>query len=190
MNADKPLILVKHSLPEIVENIPAREWVLSDEGRSRARKLAKKLKSYHPEIIISSMEPKAQQTAEIISEGLGLQFAMMNGIHEHDRSGVPFHSKDKFQILVRRLFEKPNMLIFGNETGAKALGRFRKSVQTILESHKGKNLVIVSHGTVISLFVSWLTGMDGYQLWKELGLPSFVVLDMLNQQLLKIENIS
>jgi len=190
MNAHKQLILVKHSLPEIVENIPAREWVLSDEGRSRARMLAEKLKSDHPEIIISSVEAKAKQTAEIISEGLGLQFGIMKGIHEHDRSGVPIHSKDEFQSLVRRFFEQPNTLIFGNETGAQALGRFRKSVQTILESHKGRNLVIVSHGTVMSLFVSWLTRMDGYQLWKKLGLPSFMVLDMLDQQLLKIENIS
>lgn len=190
MSKYRQLILIKHSLPEIIENIPAREWNLSDEGRIRALKLAEKLKPYNPEVIISSVEPKAQQTAAVIAERLGLKFTMMDGLHEHDRSGTPFYSNESFQSLVRKLFDEPHTLIFGNETGAQALGRFRESIETILESYKDNNVAIVSHGTVISLFVSWLTKMDGYRLWKELGLPSFVVLDMQNKQLLKIENIS
>lgn len=190
MSKYRQLILIKHSLPEIIENIPAREWNLSEEGRIRAQKLAEKLDSYHPEVIVSSVEPKAQQTAAIIAERLGLKSVVMDGLHEHDRSGAPFYSKETFRSLSQALFKEPEALIFGNETGAQALGRFCKSVDTILELYKDKNVAIVSHGTVISLFVSWLTRIDGYSLWEELGLPSFVVIDVQNKQLLKIENIS
>jgi len=55
--------------------------------------------------------------------------------------------------------------------------------------YDNKRMVIVSHGTVISLFVAWLTGVDGFLLWKELGLPSLVVLDEQNKTLLQVENI-
>ena len=189
MSKYRQLILIKHSLPEIIENIPAREWILSDEGRIRAQKLAEKLNPYHPEVIISSVESKAQQTAAIIAERFLLKFVAMDGLHEHDRSNSPFYSKEIFLYLVQKLFDEQNILIFGNETGTEALGRFRESVETILESYKGRNVAIVSHGTVISLYVSWLTGMDGYRLWKEMDLPSFVVLDMQKKQLLETVNI-
>jgi len=35
----KRSILLKHSLPQIMENLPAREWELSDDGRIRAQQL-------------------------------------------------------------------------------------------------------------------------------------------------------
>jgi broad specificity phosphatase PhoE len=37
-------------------------------------------------------------------------------------------------------------------------------------------MVILTHGTVLSLFVSRATGMEPFALWNRLGLPSFVVL--------------
>ena len=189
MNIARHLILVKHSLPEIVENVPAHAWELSSEGRTRVGKLAERLRQYQPEVIVSSVEPKARQTAELICENLGVDVVVMDGLHEHDRSGVPFYSKDKFQSLVQEIFEKPDVLVFGGETATQALVRFRESVELIMNLYENKRMVIVSHGTVISLFVAWLTGVDGFLLWKELGLPSLVVLDEQNKTLLQVENI-
>ena len=189
MNSAKYLILVKHSLPEILEDVPAREWHLSEEGRERVRKLAEKLLRYQPEVIVSSVEPKARETAAILAENLGLEFFEVENLHEHDRNGVPYHAKAVFQILVREFFDKPNELIFGNETANEALARFRQAVDSVWSSYTDKAIIIVAHGTVISLYVAWLTGCDGYSLWNELGLPSFVVLDIQSKTLTKIENL-
>ena len=186
----KYLILVKHSLPEVREDIPAREWTLSEEGRTRARELAGKLFSYQPEIMVSSVEPKARETASILAENLGLEFQEVAGLHEHDRSGAPYYSKNEFQTLVQEFFAKPAELIFGNETANSALGRFRQAVDVVLNSYSNKNIVVVTHGTVISLYVSWLTGCDGYVLWQELGLPSFVVLDIQSKTLIETVNLT
>jgi len=49
---------------------------------------------------------------------------------------------------------------------------------------------VVSHGTVISLFVSRLTGQPGFGIWSGLGLPCFIVLDMQSKDLIAVENIS
>jgi len=40
--------------------------------------------------IFSSSEPKAIETAEIIGNGLSLPVEIQPGLHEHDRSNVPF----------------------------------------------------------------------------------------------------
>ena len=185
----KPLILVKHSLPEIVEHVPAREWVLSEDGRQRAQRLVQRLKQYQPEVVSSSTEPKAHETARILAEGLGLGFEVYDGLHEHDRSNSPYYSKDEFHSLVQEFFKEPDVLIFGNETAGQALGRFRAAVDSLLKLYKGRVILIVTHGTVISLYVSWLSGSNGYLLWRGLSLPSFVVLDLESKSLLETVNL-
>ena len=189
MSLAKYLMLVKHSLPDVLEDVPAREWHLSEEGRVRARGLAGKLIRFQPEIIISSVEPKARETASIFAENFGLEFHEVEGLHEHERTGSSYFPKDDFQNLVREFFDKPTELIFGNETANSALARFRQAVDFVLNSYSGKNIVIVTHGTVISLYVSWLTGCDGYDLWVKLGLPSFVALDIQSKTLIHTENL-
>lgn len=186
---EKHLILVKHSLPKIVENIPAREWRLSGEGQIRAHRLAERLSCYQPEVIVSSIEPKAQETAEIVARRNNLEFHIVEDLHEHDRSKTSYLSKDEFQSSVRIFFENPNVLVFGSETADQCYIRFHQAVHSVLNTHGDKSIVIIAHGTVISLFVSRLTGISDLSLWNELGLPSFVVLDMQSNSLIERENI-
>ena len=185
----KYLILVKHSLPKIVENVPAHKWELSDAGRVRAKQLAERLNGYQPEVIVSSVEPKAKETAEIIAAKHNLGLQVVNGLHEHDRSKVGYLHRKEFQATVREFFEKPDTLVFGSETADECHARFQHAVHTILDHNLDKTVVIVTHGTVISLFVSRLTGMPDLLLWNELGMPSFVVIDVRSAALMERENI-
>jgi broad specificity phosphatase PhoE len=159
-------------------------------GRVRAGKLAGRLKPYRLGALVSSIEPKAQQTAEIISEILGLTHITVNDLHEHDRSNSPFYKKNEFRLLVRNFFKEPDTLVFGNETANQAFERFRRAVDLTLQSYTGRNTAIVSHGTVISLFVSSLTGLDPFRFWQELGSPSLIVLDLEDREMLDMENIT
>jgi broad specificity phosphatase PhoE len=186
----KYLILVKHSLPEIVKHLPAHEWHLSGDGRLRAERLADRLRPYQPELVISSTEPKAKETAEIVAAALKLEAQVVEDLHEHNRSQSPYLSKEQFEESVHRFFLNPHSLVFGNETADQAHRRFSKAAHSVLEKYKDRTIGIVSHGTVISLFVSNLIGISNYGLWKELGLPSFVVLDMSSKTLIAHENIS
>ena len=184
------LILVKHSPPEIQEDLPAREWKLSDDGRIRAGRLAERLTEYKPDWIVSSIEPKARETAEIIADKMKVEFHVMNGLHEHDRHTTTYLSKADFERSIQEFFANPEVLVFGSETADEAQKRFALAVHSILESHKDETIVIVAHGTVISLLVSRLTGLSGLSLWKELGLPSFIVIDRQSNKLLIKENIA
>jgi len=185
----KYLILVKHSLPEIVENVPAQKWELSDEGRVRAQKLAARLNRFQPEVIVSSVEPKAKQTAKIIAAKHNLELQIVKDLHEHDRSKVGYLPKDEFQGAVRRFFENPATLVFGSETADECHARFQQAVHSILDHNLDKTIVIVAHGTVISLFVSRLTRISDQLLWNDLALPSFVVIDVQAPALIERENI-
>lgn len=183
------MILVKHALPEVIESLPAREWRLSNEGRARAERLAEQLTFYQPEVIVSSTEPKAKETAEIVAGILQIELHFAKDLHEHDRSHVPYLTQDEFQISIREFFQKPGELVFGKETANQAHARFYRSVHSILQEHTNKTIAIVTHGTVLSLFVSRLTGSSDFELWNELGLPSFVVVDIKSNELITKENI-
>lgn len=183
------LVLVKHSLPEIVENVPASEWRLSVEGQARCKRLADRLARYQPNQIISSVEPKAKETAETLAAELGLSASVVEDLHEHDRNHVGYLSNEKFQESVRDFFAQPDELAFGSETADQAYQRFQVAIDTILRRFPSQTIIVVAHGTVISLYVSRFVGISALSLWKELGLPSFVVLDMQSSLLTVKENI-
>lgn len=183
------LILARHSLPEIEKDRPAHEWKLSDEGRSRAERLADDLARYRPAGLFSSPEPKALETAQILSKRLDVPVSVVDGLHEHVRSQVPFLSRMEFETAVREFFERPDAPVFGSETADAAHERFSKSVLSILAGNEDGTAMIVSHGTVMALFVSRLTGQPAFPLWSALGIPGFMILDMQTRDLIGIENI-
>lgn len=180
----KHLILVKHSVPEIEQDRPANMWRLSREGQLRAHRLAEQLESFAPEVILSSNEPKAKETAEILARHLQLGMQILPDLYEHDRSNVPYLSHEVFQTSMRNFFQKPDELVFGRETADQAYARFYQAVHSILNQNINKTVVIVTHGTVISLFVSRLTGSSDWELWNMLGLPSFVAMDLSSSTLI------
>ena len=156
------LILVKHSLPEIVEGLPAREWKLSEEGERRAEQLAHCLIQFQSETIVSSDEPKAIETAEIIGRVLSLKVKIVKGMHEQQRDNVAYLSPDLFEASVREFFKKPDQIIFGSESADQAHARFSQAVFSVLKSNVDKTVAIVAHGTVISLFVSRLVQISDF----------------------------
>lgn len=184
----KHLILVKHSLPEVVESLPAAEWRLSDEGRARARRLAERLDRFRPEVLLSSTEPKAKETAEFIASIRQLELCSLDGLREHHRDQVPFLAPGQFEASVHEFFRRPDRLVFGNETADQAHVRFSEALHSILKAHVDETVAVVAHGTVISLFVSRRVGISDFLLWSELGLPSFLVMDLESKTLVAREN--
>jgi len=183
------LVLVKHSLPEIDETKPAKEWQLGFEGRVRCKALADALMGYHPDVVISSVEPKALQTARMLVGLLDestLPRETMEGLHEHDRSEVGFLSKEEFEKRVEEFFAKPDQKVLGAESADEAHDRFARAIRAALVKHGERTMIVVAHGTVISLFVSRLAKIDPFPLWKFLDLPSYVVLSLPELNLLKI----
>jgi broad specificity phosphatase PhoE len=172
------LILVKHSLPEILPEIAANEWHLSTEGRRRCQVLGDELAGYDPDLIFSSPEPKAGETAQIIAQQLVKPLFIVPGLHEHERKTVRFTNEDQFAASVKELFKQPDALVFGEETAAQSLNRFSSALDQLISQNRDQNLVVISHGTVITLFVANICDIAPFPFWSRLDLPSFVVLSL------------
>ena len=81
----RKLVLVKHSMPEIERDKPASTWKLGDVGRHRAGVLADQLRSFSTDLIWSSPEPKAVETADILAATFDVPVKTAGGLEEHHR---------------------------------------------------------------------------------------------------------
>ena len=175
----KHLILVRHSLPTVAPSADAADWRLSDEGRARAAELAEKQAIYTPSQIASSDEPTARETAEIIAARLGGAPAVSEpDLREHDRRGAPYFDDERaFQATMARFFAAPEELIYGRETAAQARARFTAAVSRIIaQAAADRDIMVVTHGTVMALYLASVTGDDAHTLWREQALPCYAAL--------------
>jgi broad specificity phosphatase PhoE len=172
------LLLVRHAAPEVVPGVPAREWRLSDDGRRAAEALAARVTPYLPSLVATSAEPKARETAELLAARLGVPTESAAGLHEHVRDNVGYLGRERFEAAVAACFARPDELVLGRETAAQALARFSRAVEAVLAAHPAGNLAIVTHGTVMALFVAARTGRDPLPFWRGLALPDLVVLSL------------
>ena len=156
---------------------PANTWPLSEQGREATLQLAERLRPHAPDLFVSSAEPKASQTAYLLAVALDADFQTAEGLEEHHRSEVEYLAQATFEEKVRDLFRNPDKRVFGQETANQAADRFATAVKSVQRLNPRRSLAIVSHGTVISLWLERNAGADGLVTWKMLGLPSFVVYD-------------
>ena len=170
------LILVKHALPEIIPTLPANQWHLSEVGRTQCALLADQLATYAPAALVSSLEPKALETAHLVAQRMHTSVQIVDGLHEHERSNTPWLSSEEFDRAVAAFFHRPAELVLGCETAQQASERFAKTIAEVTSRYAEQNVVVFTHGTVLSLYVARATGIEPFALWKRLGLPSFVVL--------------
>ncbi|MCE2473680.1 MAG: histidine phosphatase family protein [Anaerolineae bacterium] len=183
------LVLVKHSNSDHNPLQPAADWPLTAEGLRRCRPLAQHLKPYRAKRLYSSPMPKAIQTAKRVALELNdVPLSECPLLAEHSRqSNAPYGSLAEFHARMKRLFPAPNELAFGDETAEEAKHRFRRGIESILESStKAENIVVISHGTVIVLFAAQYNPIDSFQLWQSLKMPSLVVLDLPDFRISKV----
>lgn len=171
------LFLIRHANPEIAAHVAAADWQLSDTGYERARALAATITPRGVSCIHSSVEPKAVQTAEAFGDVFGVPIVQVPGLQEHERPGVPLMPSDVFERTIETFFSRPSERVFGNESADQARRRFEQALVPLIDNSSG-DLVVVTHGTVLTLIVASKNSIDPFSFWKQLPMPSAVSLSL------------
>lgn len=167
------LLFVRHAAVIPQPTQPAHTWPLSADGRFQAAQLAPQLAQHGPTRVITSHEAKAQATGQIIAQTLRLPWSTASGLQEHDRRGVPyFANQEDWTTAVAHFFAHPDKLTLGNETAHAARERFATAVQQQLTAYPNDTLIIVTHGTVLTLFLCQHNPhLNPVTFWQKLPLP-------------------
>jgi broad specificity phosphatase PhoE len=168
------LILVRHAAPLIAPGVPPPQWGLSPEGRADAEGLAARVAALKPVAVCASTEPKAIETGRILARPLGLALDTDPAFDEHRREDWPFEPDAAVRdARMLRVLSDFGVSVDGAEVGAAAAARFAAGV----EARRARPLVIVTHGTIISLYLAWIASLEPQALWRSLKLPEALVLN-------------
>lgn len=172
------LILVRHANVAVDTAVPASEWTLSENGRSRATRLATRLRAYGPTRIATSRERKARETGARLAAALGLPCSAVDNLHEHDRTGVPFdQDRAAFERKIAALFAQPEALVFGRETAVQTRTRVETAVRLLITTYPQDTLITVTHGTAMTLLIShYNPTLNPFDWWRSLPMPCAAVL--------------
>jgi ribonuclease H / adenosylcobalamin/alpha-ribazole phosphatase len=170
------LVLVRHAQVRLDPELPPRLWRLTDEGRRDAQRLARLELIAGVDAVVTSPEPKARETAEPIAAAAGIELRVEPDLREAERGASRVDDRAGFVAQVDAwLGGRP---VPGWEAREAAASRIVAAVTRLLDEVPGE-LVLVSHGTVLSLYLAWLRGQERVDLaeWEAIPLPGLVVVD-------------
>ena len=172
------LILVRHAQPATDPCVGPSQWPLSEAGRASCAPLAEALRRYMPAALYASREAKAAETAMLTARALGTRFAPWPDLHEHRRTTNDWLSADEFRAGIEALYARPSEVVFGEESADAAHARFAAAASALVAQAPAGNLIVFTHGTVLTLLVSRAnSGIAPLAFWRRLGLPALVVVE-------------
>ncbi len=169
------LYLIRHSIVAPKPELPGPQWHLSPEGRAAAEELAAEPHWSGLHDIHTSVEPKAVATAQRIAALNELPIRIERDLRE---VGGRAWVESGYEALVRAYLsgEPPA----GWEPVEKARARVRNCIDGIVERHTGLNVGIVSHGIVLTLYVSDVLGLgagEAIALWESIRFRDVAMFD-------------
>ena len=199
--------LVKHA-DELQENgikniddttqLINEKYILSVKGEEQSRKLSENSELANIDVLWSSSYARAKATAKYIAYKNNIEINIDSSLNERKLGNLEDLSKwmEKKTIgVVQAYLQNQKWKAREGESCEDATKRVTHFLQKILKENKGKRIVLVSHGALISfLLTNWCDLNDEMKLIFnnkviEIKEPSITKLTFENQKLLNIESI-
>jgi broad specificity phosphatase PhoE len=121
------------------------------------------------DIVVASTESKAIATAKPIAKFLNLDILEIDEFKEIGRSNK-FLRDEEFLLQKKKQMTEMETKVDGGESGRDALERFKSGILKLENENEGKNILIVSHGTVMSFYFAELLGEieNSFERWEKL----------------------
>jgi len=163
------IVIVRHA--ETVDNVEDRiagslhDSDLTARGKEQARKLRETLSSMKFDRVYSSPQGRALKTAELIKPD-GLEITVHENLHERgfgEIDGNAWKHIDKTMPGLQEKYRETGELIGvkGAESFDECRERMLSAMSSIAEINKGKRILLISHGTVLRIFLAAVIGIKG-----------------------------
>lgn len=147
---------LRHGKTKVDKDLPVSKWVLSEIGEDNSRKLAEGSDFDNIDLIFSSTEHKAFQTAEPIADKLNKEIIQLGGIAELNRDEGGHMEVEDYEENVRICLLHLNESVKKWEPAVNALERFTKQIELLDEKYENKNILVVGHAYTINMYFASL----------------------------------
>lgn len=179
------LTFIRHSKTKIDPTIPITCWGLSDEGIVLAKKLSTHEVVKQLDVLYASFQTKALETAIILAKPNAIPIKANDNLTEATSFTKIFEADyEKYKQSIEDYYLGKIDRINGGETQQEALARFTKTLESIVAIEKVKNIGIISHGNILTLFSAQFKDIDCYAFHSVIKQPDVAIFDWENKKFL------
>lgn len=179
------LIFLTHPEVHIDPQQEITQWSLSPIGRQRVESACQSGLFDKIDVIFSSHEIKARETAEIISHYLKKNFMIFPGLEENDRSSTGYLPREEFAATVKEWFAHPNENTRGWESPLEVQKRVVEAISQITAVAPDQNILISSHGGAGALYKAFVLQKPIAQEHEQIQIGSWFEVDIFSGKLIK-----
>lgn len=132
---------ILNSLPEI------KTYSLTERGKQQVAETAKFLATIGADVLFSSPILRAKETAEIISEAVGLRIQFDERLHE---TGFGIFNEGSVDDFLKKYSDPSSRISPDSEDRVESFidmrGRLKSFLYDVKEKYVGKKVIVVSHG--------------------------------------------
>lgn len=156
---------------------------LSEKGFLDAHNITQQLKQIDIHAIYSSPYKRAIQTIEGIANLKGLSIKTIDALKER---ALGIIQDNNFQRAVQKVWDNPELSFEGGESNKTAQQRAIDAFLYILDCQMDKQIVICTHGNILTLILNYFDNNIGYEFWKGLQMPAIIKCCFQNNKMIHI----
>ncbi len=168
------VILIRHALPEVIRGLSSKLWALSESAKEDCVLLAHALPPDLAPMVLSSGQPKVDETAAVIALRRGLRVHVDPRVAEVDQPDAWFDGD--YRAVAADYLRGANP--HGWEGPEAVATRFAAAVEEALAANETGDLVVVDHGLALSLYLASNVAIDLVPFWQALTFPDAWRLDL------------
>lgn len=163
---------------------------LSEEGEIAAKKVTQLLKDKDIDAIVSSPYTRAIQTVNELADLKGLSIKVYEELKERPIKGLDFKiTEQEIQESIKLSFEKQDFCLEGGESTLQAQKRAIPVIKQLLEEYEGKNIVIGTHGNIMTIIMNYFDESYEYSFWRSTSKPDIYQLEFNKENLLNVKRL-
>ena len=145
---------------------------LSEQGKADAVKVADLLDPFNIHVVCSSNYVRSVQSVQEVADRKKLPIIEYDELRERPIKGLDYKLPwEVLLVAIEKSFNNIDFALDGGETTREAQRRAVPIIEEILSEHKGKNIVIGTHGNIMTIIMNYYDKHYGYDFWMNTSKP-------------------
>jgi len=158
------------------------------QGMIDAEKVTAIMKDKKIDLVVSSPYKRAIQTIEGIANKNDLEIKVFEELRER-HLGDDKMTEVEIQQAIKTSYENIDFSLTGGESIRDVQNRAVPVINNLLHKYHGKNIIIGTHGNVMTTIMNYFNKEYGYEFWKNTSKPDIYKLDFSGETMLSVQRI-
>lgn len=183
------IYMVRHAeSPFVFGEERSRE--LSEEGLVDAKRVADVLDDVNIDCVVSSTYTRAIQTVQYLADRKNLHIIQYEDLRERPIKGLDYKAPwEELLHAIEKSFIDLDFALEGGETTSQAQNRAIPIIEKLLEEYRGKNIVIGTHGNIMTIIMNYYDKEYGFEFWNRTSKPDIYKMVFIDHRLQRIDRV-